>query len=59
VFPREFSRRRLVSTRVEPSMEEFGRFGTDGGAQAVALATGSDHRPVDRDVIRATRVGRS
>jgi hypothetical protein len=40
-------------------MEEFGRFGTDGGAQAVALATGSDHRPVDRDVIRATRVGRS
>ena len=45
------------SRRKEPHMQEFVRVWVDGGVQPKLLAVDSDHRLVERDVIRTRTVG--
>jgi hypothetical protein len=51
-------RRTIISSRIEASVEEFVGFGIDGGVQPVSLVTDSNHRLVNRDLIRRVRSGR-
>lgn len=57
-LPKELSRRPPGSSGIEPSVEEFVRFGIDSGVQPVTLVTELNHRLVNRDVIRATSADR-
>ncbi|GGN24483.1 hypothetical protein GCM10009021_27870 [Halarchaeum nitratireducens] len=54
-LPQKLLRQCRRSRRKQPNMEEFVRFGIDGGVQPELLTIDSDHRLVERDVIR-TRV---
>ncbi len=62
VFLTKFSQKPLSqcfrSSRKEPQMQESVGFGIDSSIQPELLAVDSDHRLVERNVIRTCTVGR-
>ncbi|GGN24381.1 hypothetical protein GCM10009021_27740 [Halarchaeum nitratireducens] len=56
-LPQKLLRQCRRSRRKQPSMEEFVRFGIDGGVQPELLSVDSDLRFVECDVIRTRIAG--